>query len=634
MATTLGRVTAAISLRAQGYQRGAGQVDESNRRMIRNARRLQRRMERVQRAFGGFIRTATRYATIGGGFAAGLTALVVRAGQAADSIAKISQSIGLAGETLQALQFEGQSFDLTIQQVNKSLTRFNSETSAVREGLYSEIATELEGLNPELLEIIRNSKDTEEALRAVFEVLRDAPESRGAALGDIFFGTRTGARFADFARRSGDIDAITANAQARGVIISQEALDNAQRFNQAVTNLTVRLQSTFADALFNTEDDIRRWEESLEELGNKAAPLIEAFADALAENVDKVPGALTALVTAVQATAEAINSIVSGSSFLGRVADNLGSAFAAPFRFLFERFFSDLRLEAIQALHQAQITSPIPTGLIDARYTIRVLENIEKNTRRTGEGGGGGGEQPDPFVGPRIPPEELAARQRARASEAARRRRFLEVRDAAVDQQRANIQEQLEESARRFQVSMEQAREASRGVADALGQGVRELIQGQGAARVLQNIMARVAEELLRVLLIQPLVDSLASGFTGFFSGLTTRSSGGQPLPSGLVDSGRQFGGPVSAGRRYLVGERGPELFEPYSSGRIIPGISSSGASPQVNIQVINQTRQPANAESRLDPVTGVVQVILTDAQNNGPITQTLNNQLNFVPAQ
>ena len=40
---------------------------------------------------------------------------------------------------------------------------------------------------------------------------------------------------------------------------------------------------------------------------------------------------------------------------------------------------------------------------------------------------------------------------------------------------------------------------------------------------------------------------------------------------------GRQHGGPVSAGRRYLVGEAGPELFVPSRSGRIDPNVSSGG---------------------------------------------------------
>jgi len=45
----------------------------------------------------------------------------------------------------------------------------------------------------------------------------------------------------------------------------------------------------------------------------------------------------------------------------------------------------------------------------------------------------------------------------------------------------------------------------------------------------------------------------------------------------------REFGGPVSTGRPYLVGERGPELFTPQTAGEIQP--NSSGATT-VNISI------------------------------------------------
>jgi hypothetical protein len=44
-------------------------------------------------------------------------------------------------------------------------------------------------------------------------------------------------------------------------------------------------------------------------------------------------------------------------------------------------------------------------------------------------------------------------------------------------------------------------------------------------------------------------------------------------LVSGLLGSpGRATGGPVSAGRSYVVGERGPEMFVPPGDGRIVTG--------------------------------------------------------------
>lgn len=56
----------------------------------------------------------------------------------------------------------------------------------------------------------------------------------------------------------------------------------------------------------------------------------------------------------------------------------------------------------------------------------------------------------------------------------------------------------------------------------------------------------------------------------------TTTDSGG----GSRNDRRRQHGGPVSAGMPYLVGEQGPEIFMPSTSGRIIPNNQISSGSP------------------------------------------------------
>ena len=62
----------------------------------------------------------------------------------------------------------------------------------------------------------------------------------------------------------------------------------------------------------------------------------------------------------------------------------------------------------------------------------------------------------------------------------------------------------------------------------------------------------------------------------------------GSLLGSVLGLPGRATGGLVSAGRGYLVGERGPELFVPTSAGKIEPnGGGRGGRDVRVSIQVV-----------------------------------------------
>lgn len=69
------------------------------------------------------------------------------------------------------------------------------------------------------------------------------------------------------------------------------------------------------------------------------------------------------------------------------------------------------------------------------------------------------------------------------------------------------------------------------------------------------------------------IVGSGGGGLAGALAGLL----GGLP--------GRATGGPVSPGRAYVVGERGPEMFVPASSGRIEAG-AGGGAVREVRVAI------------------------------------------------
>lgn len=63
----------------------------------------------------------------------------------------------------------------------------------------------------------------------------------------------------------------------------------------------------------------------------------------------------------------------------------------------------------------------------------------------------------------------------------------------------------------------------------------------------------------------------LKSAVAGLFGGIGTAGSAGTGLFGALGGLFRANGGPVSSGSPYIVGEKGPELFMPASSGTIIP---------------------------------------------------------------
>jgi hypothetical protein len=75
------------------------------------------------------------------------------------------------------------------------------------------------------------------------------------------------------------------------------------------------------------------------------------------------------------------------------------------------------------------------------------------------------------------------------------------------------------------------------------------------------------------------------------------------PLASGIVKAltGKAMGGPVSSGSPYVVGEKGPELFVPNSSGSIIPNSKMGSGSGGAGGTSVNITYNIASGVSRSD---------------------------------
>ena len=86
--------------------------------------------------------------------------------------------------------------------------------------------------------------------------------------------------------------------------------------------------------------------------------------------------------------------------------------------------------------------------------------------------------------------------------------------------------------------------------------------------RVAMSVLSEIASAAIRSGL------NGAGGASGGAGGLL--GSLGALLGNALGAPGRATGGPVSPGRAYRVGERGPELFVPTSSGRIEAGTAST----------------------------------------------------------
>ena len=100
-------------------------------------------------------------------------------------------------------------------------------------------------------------------------------------------------------------------------------------------------------------------------------------------------------------------------------------------------------------------------------------------------------------------------------------------------------------------------------------------------ANALASAASRIAGIVSRIVGALGRIRGAAGAAASAIGGVISRAAS---VPSGLVGKllGRAAGGPVKRNTPYVVGEKGPELFMPNTSGRIIPnhklpGLASSG---------------------------------------------------------
>ena len=153
-----------------------------------------------------------------------------------------------------------------------------------------------------------------------------------------------------------------------------------------------------------------------------------------------------------------------------------------------------------------------------------------------------------------------------------------------------NFQEQVPkaaESVKKWGMTMD---EFKTGALGNLEDGLVSLIEGtKSVSDAFKDMARQVVSSLIRMAIQQSVTAPLAQAF-------------------GLAGA-KANGGMVGGGQSYLVGERGPEVFTPGTSGRISPSHQSGGSSSGSGV-VVNQT---------INVTTGVQQTVRTEIANLMP---------------
>jgi len=174
--------------------------------------------------------------------------------------------------------------------------------------------------------------------------------------------------------------------------------------------------------------------------------------------------------------------------------------------------------------------------------------------------------------------------------------------DAATNHSKAGLQQIADAARRTYDEALAQVGVWSDGTIEkfretweAAQQAANEF--GVGAAPAIDTVRDKVNEltgsimrstaamdPLRATFLSMAASGQLASGYSiDYASGLWGSFSLGAPFSLG----GRASGGPVTAGEPYMVGERGPEIIVPQSSGTVLPnGVGSVGQTFNISVPI------------------------------------------------
>ena len=169
-------------------------------------------------------------------------------------------------------------------------------------------------------------------------------------------------------------------------------------------------------------------------------------------------------------------------------------------------------------------------------------------------------------------------------------RKLRELLDAGAISQ-GTFQAAMEDAGVSFQRHLADTNPAIRARFDAIDATAGALSEVANGTKTWQDAWKDLMQELLRILIIQPIIDRLKKSMMNFATPSAAPAAGGGGGSAGtflniassvarIFGGFRAEGGPVVPGRMYMVGEEGPEPFIPKTSGTILPHGSLGDGGP------------------------------------------------------
>lgn len=184
---------------------------------------------------------------------------------------------------------------------------------------------------------------------------------------------------------------------------------------------------------------------------------------------------------------------------------------------------------------------------------------------------------------------------------------------AATDKQRERIEELImatmaeADAIKASEQAMAQFQKMAEGAVTGF---IGDLRAGKSAAEALSNVFDDIANQLIQIA-VKNLIGAAFGGFGG---------GGGGGIFGSIFGGFKANGGPVSSGRTYMVGERGPELFTPSSAGNITSNRDLASSAPSEVVVYVQSTEY---FDAHVETISGNVSARVT-----GSAIKTYDNNL------
>ena len=476
-----------------------------------------------------------RGALVAAGAAAGMGLLIRQSVNATDALAKTASRIGTTTREMQKLQFASEITGLNIQQANMALQRFSRRAAEAARG-----TGEAQGVIREL------GLDARE--------LAKAPLSEAMLmLADAFENVEGGTQQLRIAFKLFDSEG------AGMVTMLNQGSEAMRELFQEAEALGFLLSANAVAGVEETQDAFTR-------LSYVLAGLRDQFVAVIAPAIQFVTDQLTA--------------------FIAKNVDAKGSL---------ETFARETIADFILGLANITQGIAVVTGAIAefGNYIIELLNGISAAINTFFELDQGLSNIEFRFGDTSIKMQEFTAFLVALAEQ---------TRNATGAQ--ADFNSELEKTPNIFQrisdameVAIKQVPEIdqlitnfTRGAMNTFTQAFTDAVTGaKSFADAVKDMARSVINSLIKMLVQYYITKPLFDAITGFIGGV----GGGGSAPAG-----RAVGGPVSAGRPYIVGENGPELFVPSAGGQVVPnGRMGGGATVNQTINISTGVAQTVRAE-------------------------------------